>query len=322
MKKLSFIFLIFIFAIYFIYDWIRSLPSVTVNYDNNVEISAATGEEIFWGSGRCHVCHKIGERGYALRGPNLGEGKEGAVIPLRAQNRAAQAGLASGTDYLVQSIAQPGEFVVPGFNNEMPEVFKAPISLSPAEIKAVILYLESLDGSNPVNDIQLPPQLLAEYHSNEDVGFRIRGNAAAGRDLFFDLQGPAACATCHIGINVRGQKEGSIIGPDLSEVAAIRTPEHLYSKIIQPDSNLVSGYEQVLVKMQSGQFLIGMVQEENEDEWVLLDRAYNELRISRKNVHSVIPQKNSMMPGNYRELLIEKQIQDIIAYLLSLQGVK
>ncbi len=106
---------------YFTYKWIASLPKI--EFDESVEIDWRSGEEIFWGKGRCNVCHRIGDKGYALRGPNLGQSKDGPILPIRARERALKLSLASATGYLVQSIAEPGAFVVPGYNNEMPEVF-------------------------------------------------------------------------------------------------------------------------------------------------------------------------------------------------------
>ncbi|TDI84649.1 MAG: hypothetical protein E2O79_03045, partial [Caldithrix sp.] len=183
-------FIIFVLS-YFIYKWIATLPKIT--FDEAVEITRQVGEEIFWAKGRCNICHRIGDKGYALRGPNLGQSKDGPILPIRARERASQLNLAGATEYLVQSIAEPGAFVVPGYNNEMPEVFRAPIFLTPSEIKAVILYLESLEGDTTFKEIRLPPELLASYQPDKPP-FQINGDVSEGRDLFFDLEGAAACA--------------------------------------------------------------------------------------------------------------------------------
>ena len=45
------------------------------------------------------------------------------------------------TDYLVESLANPGAYVVEGYKNEMAVVYAPPISLSLNEIKAVVSYL-------------------------------------------------------------------------------------------------------------------------------------------------------------------------------------
>ncbi|MCH7754453.1 c-type cytochrome [candidate division KSB1 bacterium] len=318
LKKILFFVFVPSILTYFTYQWIASLPKV--EFDASVEISWRSGEEIFWGKGRCSVCHRIGKKGYALRGPNLGESKDGPIMPIRARERASQSGLAGSTEYLVQSIAEPGAFVVPGYNNEMPEVFRAPISLTPSEIKAVILYLESLDGDTTFKEIRLPSELLASYQLEKKSHYEISGDSTAGRDLFFDLEGPAACAACHVGINSARVPAGSTIAPDLTAIAGFRTPEHILQKIINPDSNIVSGYEEVLIRTKSGRLLVGIVTEENKEELQLIERNENLILVNKEDIQSRVPQKLSMMPSNYHDLLTQKQLNDLLAYLVTLQG--
>lgn len=304
-----------------IYSWISSLPRVSDISHHDIHITAETGEEIFWGKGRCHVCHRVGERGYGLRAPNLGEGKEGPIIAVRAQERAKQIGLGNGTEYLVQSLVEPGAFVVPKYQNEMPEVFNAPIALSPPEIKAVILYLQTLGGAANRDEVNLPPKLLAALkRPAKRSKLQIDGDIEAGRQLFFDLQGPAACAACHVGTNSRGQAEGSAIGPQLTEVASFRTAEHLFQKLVKPDSNIVSGYEEVLIRTKSALMITGLIKDEDPDVVVLVNKTGENLKIRKDEILSLTRQSVSMMPSNYQELLTRKQMENLLAYLLTLDG--
>ncbi|MFQ5863790.1 MAG: c-type cytochrome [bacterium] len=320
-KKTVILILVGLILTFFIYKWIKTLPEVADISLTATEISVETGESIFWGKGRCHVCHRVGERGYALRGPNLGEGKEGAMMAIRAQQRAVRLELTNATEYLVQSIAEPGAFVVPGYKDEMPEVFEAPIALTPSEIKAVICYLESLGGDANPDDIQLPAKLFAAYQKpTESFKFEIKGDIESGRSLFFDLEGPAACSACHIGINAEGQPQGSDLGPDLTAIASFRTPQYILNKIVQPDSNIISGYEEWLVKTKNGRILTGIIQAETGDNLVIENKNSERFVINKNEIVTRQTQNISMMPGNYRELLTEKQLDDILTYLLTLNG--
>lgn len=314
LKKLFLALSILAVLSYFTYQWIASLPKIT--FDATVKVSARSGEQIFWGKGQCHACHRIGDRGYALRGPNLGESTDGAIIPKRAQQRASQSGLANGTAYLVQSIAAPGSFVVPGYNNEMPEVFKAPIFLSPPEIKSVVLYLESLSGDTSFKEIQLPAKLLASYQISEKK-FEINGDFETGRSLFFDLEGPAACAACHLGMDAHGEAKGSTVGPDLTAIASFRTPEYILQKIIEPDSNIVSGYEEMLIKTNGGRMFVGRILEQSKEKITMLERDGNQTTLIIKDIRKQVPLKGSTMPSNYEELLTERQLDDLLSYLLT-----
>lgn len=127
------------------YTWVGQLvPQKEVQPPEVVELAedmstdelVEVGQEIFEGKGLCNTCHTIGKSG-ALRFPDL----DG--IATRAATRI------SGMDaltYLAQSLYQPNEFVVPGFNPGMPVIDEPPIGLSDDEILAVIAYLQTLGG--------------------------------------------------------------------------------------------------------------------------------------------------------------------------------
>jgi len=312
MNRVLSIFLLILLTIsIIIYKWISSLPATNILADPLVEVTAVSGEEIFWGKGACHVCHRIGERGYALRGPNLGESRDGPLIPIRAGLRARELGLDKGVDYLAQSILQPARYVVSGYKAEMPEVFKAPIRLYPSEIKAVIRYLESLGGDSTFSDVQLP---TSYWQGAAQTVFKLSGNVENGRRLFFDSQN-VGCASCHTALDAAGKKSGSQVGPDLTSVGSIRTPQALYRKIVKPDSNVVSGYEKILIKTHKGQFFVGTFVAENDSFLILNSQpdgalSLNKNEIARRKISSV-----TSMPLNYGDLLTAQQIHDIVAFL-------
>lgn len=311
----------FALLVFFVHQWISSLPKTSDLADAGIEISAKTGESLFWGKGRCLVCHRVGARGSGLRCPDLGAGRDGPAIAIRAQSRALNLDLKNPTEYLVQSLTEPGAFLVPGYKNEMPWVLRAPIFLTPAEIKAVVCYLQSLGGIPNPDEIELPEKVLAYYNRPQQRRApQVKGSVEDGRRLFFDVQGPAACAACHVGKNAAGEAQGSNIGPDLSAIASIRTPEFILQQIVNPDSLIVSGYETSLFETDSGRLLVGLVQEKNEQKIVLVDKAKRVIEIDQATVASITPQTTSIMPGNYAELLTRKQLQNLLAYLLTLTG--
>ncbi len=319
--RIGFLFLFLFLIVYWLVSWISSLPKTSAEYsDETKQVISAAGENIFWGKGRCHVCHRIGERGYALRGPNLGEGKDGAIIGIRADQRAKKAGLKSGADYLVQSMIVPAAFIVPNYKNEMPKIYEPPIALLSAEIKAVVLYLNSLGSSPEIGAIQIPALSSSDHKSNASSQMKIVGDVESGRSLFFNTESGAGCVSCHVGINRNGVAEGSTLGPDLTAIAAYRTPEHIYSKIVKPDSNIVSGYEEVLLKTSDDRFLVGMITGETTDEIFLTEKTSNKIVVRKDRIATRIVQHTSTMPENYHDLLTEEQILDLLAYLAGLAG--
>lgn len=317
------IWLIIIFLAWLVYGlvcWISLLPKTSAEVNDAMEaVTVADGEGLFWGRGRCHICHRIGERGYALRGPNLGAGKDGEIIGVRAGQRAEQLGLRSGAQYLVQSMIDPGAFIVPNYKSEMPKIYEPPIALSPAEIKAVVLYLQSLGGSPDLGAIQIPA--LSSYkESNGFTKLTFAGDAESGRARFFDTENGAGCASCHVAINASGMTEGSGVGPDLTAIAAYRTAEQIYWKIIRPDSNVVSGYEELFLRTTDDRFFIGTITLESATEIVLSEKDFNKIVIRKDLIAARVIQRASTMPGNYQELLSDEEIHDLVAYLSGLTG--
>ncbi len=114
-------------------------PKETVLTPNmTTDEMVAAGQEIVGGKGTCFSCHTVGASGN-LRFPDL------AGVGERAHTR--RPGL-NDVDYLAETLYEPNDYIVPGFNPGMPPVNKPPIGLSDAEILCVIAYLQNL-GGNP-----------------------------------------------------------------------------------------------------------------------------------------------------------------------------
>src|SRR2546428_8133190 len=84
------------------------------------------GEEIFHTKGSCEICHRIGQKG--TRAPDL------AGIGARAGK--TKPGM-SAKQYILESLLQPGAYVVEGYPNIMPQVDKPPIGLNRSEVWAL-----------------------------------------------------------------------------------------------------------------------------------------------------------------------------------------
>jgi mono/diheme cytochrome c family protein len=204
-------------------------------------VSPEVGEAVFWGKGKCSTCHSLGDRGSAVRCPNLLD------IGGHTDERARAAGLADGTAYLVESLHDPSAYVVAGYSGDtMPKVFQPPISLSGDEIRAVITYLQSQGGTVDAAAIQLPPDMEGGPGGAPAPAGAwkpyLAGDAANGEKLFRQGRtGVPPCAACH---TVAG--EGATVGPDLTDVAVIRGPQYIISSIVDPKAEVVSGYQPVM----------------------------------------------------------------------------
>ena len=195
------------------------------------------------------TCHAVGTRGTSVRGPNLGDSRDGSIIATRAAERAIERGEALGrpmtpTAYLVESLSDPSAYVVEGFKDEMPVIHEPPIALGPGQFTSVILYLQSLGGEPDEASISLPAAARRSEGTVSTAAWEpyLDGDPVHGRELFFDATGPAACGVCH-----RVDGEGGEIGPDLTQVAGTRTARFIVESLLEPDANIAGGYEPMLM---------------------------------------------------------------------------
>ncbi len=285
-------------------------------------VSVENGELLFWGKGKCHTCHSVGTRGNRIRCPNLGQSGQDASIGMRAIARARERSEETGQaytpgEYLVESIVDPSAHVVEGFKDEMPKVYEPPINLKPDELTSVLLYLQSLGATPDPGEIRLPPEVrIAAGRANETTPWEpyLQGDTANGRALFFDVESAAACAKCH-----RVGEIGGEVGPDLTELAGTRTAPFVVESILQPDAQIASGFELVLIQMRDGRLVDGIIDSETQDTMRLVTKNGDVLAIPRSEIARQKTQETSMMPGNFAEFLTVEELHDLLALLMTLQ---
>jgi putative heme-binding domain-containing protein len=285
-------------------------------------VSIEVGDQVFWGPGKCHTCHSVGREGSTVRCPNLGESAEGSPIAVRAIERAAERSAELGHDmspaeYLIESLADPSVHVVEGFKDEMPKVYEPPISLGPDQISSVILYLQSLGGTPDPGSIKLPREIReAARRGGEQVAWKpyLDGDSLRGREIFFDVEGPAPCAKCH-----RVGEEGGDIGPELTSVAGTRTAQFIVESVLESSKEIASGYESVLIQTTSGRILDGMVRRESADSLWLATAEGEEIALALSQVERRRAQELSLMPGDFADLLSVSDLHDLLAYLRTLR---
>ncbi len=286
------------------------------------------GESLFWGRGNCYTCHSIGGRGSAIRGPNLGVAGPskmpiGARAVERAKERAKQTGKPyTAVDYLVETLTEPGAYLVQGYQNIMPVIWKPPIALKPEEIKAVIMYLEGQGGTVGIAAIDGSPffqKLKATAATAGDQGAEawkpyLQGDLEAGKELFFNPESPAGCAKCH---TVREQ--GGQVGPELTKIAAIQPPQYIIESILEPSKVIVPGFEVTLIITKDGRYITGIVKKEDDHTIEIADSQGQLQRVAKVEIGERVPQKTSIMPENFSEILTVKDLHDLLGFLLTLK---
>jgi putative heme-binding domain-containing protein len=227
----------------------------------------------------CAFCHGLGARGGG-RGPDL----------TRAQKKHG-----NSDAELFRTINEG----VPGTAMPQNGATQQGVGMTEEEIWQVISYIRSMQVKTPAQPT---------------------GNAARGKELF---AGSAACATCHM---VQGK--GGRLGPDLTATGSARSIDYIVDSVRNPSRRLAQGiseamkefsqeYETVTVVDAGGQKFQGVVLNEDNFTLQMLDTREGLHLFEKDKLRALEKSRESLMPRYDEKMLPEKDLQDIVAYLLS-----
>lgn len=201
----------------------------------------AWGERLFEGKGTCTLCHN-----------ELGRAPDLLVMDLAAAlaERIADPGYrgdAKGLDepvavetYLRESLVAPSVYVVPGYGKKgtndtvspMPAVDGAPISLSPAEVDALIAFLQVRAGKEVTVPLPGAEAVAAAEEAPPEAAEDAPADSAVVAIEKF------GCAGCH---DLEGSQADA--GPDLAGLGERLDREAMRRAILDPNAEIVEGYE-------------------------------------------------------------------------------
>lgn len=187
----------------------------------------AAGEKLFNGAGGCTACHGLGTRAPNLLTDEKGAGPIGARCGKREAGRTCK-------QYLFESLDAPTAYVVAGYQPIMPRMTA---QLSPPQIWSLIAFLESQGGTVDVSGSDIPAATAAASPTSPTGGGGAGGLAGGSTDPKAIIAA-AGCLGCHM---LDGQ--GGRIAPDLTHVAARRSPDSIRRKVLDPMSSIAKGYE-------------------------------------------------------------------------------
>jgi len=227
----------------------------------------------------CAFCHGLGARGGG-RGPDL----------TRIQKKHGN----SDTD-IFRTISEG----VPGTAMPPNGATQQGVGMTEEEIWQVVSYIRSVQVKNSV---------------------QATGNAGRGKELF---GGSAACASCHM-----MEGKGGRLGPDLTATGTARSVDYIVDSVRNPSRRLAQGlteamkefsqeYETVNVVDERGQKFQGVVLNEDNFTLQMIDTREQVHLFEKEKLRSVDKTRESLMPKYDEKMLPEKDLQDIVAYLLS-----
>ncbi len=173
------------------------------------------------------------------------------------------------------------------------------VGMTDTEIWQVITYIHTVEVKAPGKPI---------------------GNPAHGKELFY---GDANCSGCHM-VNGKGGR----FGPDLSGVGTGRAPSYIVDSVRNPSNRLAQGlteamkefpqeYESVSVVTADGKKIEGVILNEDSFTVQLMDAGEQVYSFDKSALRSFEKNRTSRMPRFDTQILPDKDLQDIVAFLQS-----
>ncbi len=166
---------------------------------------------------------------------------------------------------------------------------------------------------------------LEEIKQSEEWTPYMEGDVKAGEAIFYS-EG-YACSKCHT-VHGRGATgTGHEIGPDLTYIARTRAPHFIVESILNPRAYIAPEYEMLTILTIDGEEITGKKRylydhrdRENPDVLQMLDES-GKLWTTyyKKDIRATSVPQAGVMPENFADILSVKQMEDLMAYLLTLK---
>jgi cytochrome c oxidase cbb3-type subunit III len=169
----------------------------------------------------------------------------------------------------------------------------------------------------------MPPHALTDFQAGTIVAY-LRSVAAdagsisgtgdvnRGKAIF---EGKGACLMCH---SVRNN--GSLVGPDLTDIGSIRRAAQLERSLLDPDAEILAQNRTYRVVTRDGTVITGRLL--NRDVFTIQLMDAQGLRSFQKaNLKESGFVEKSPMPS-YRGKLSAEELADLVSYLVSLKGIE
>jgi cytochrome c oxidase cbb3-type subunit III len=162
-------------------------------------------------------------------------------------------------------------------------------SLNQKQVRSVVGYLRSLQGK--VEGRTLP------------------GNAQRGMEIFF---GKGNCSSCH---TISGK--GGFLGPDLTDHGDTASANAIRDEIIRSPRAPSPGNRTAALTTTSGDRIEGLIR--NEDNFSVQvqtkDGGFHSFK--KAELRNFERLNSSVMPANYRDLLNDGELNDLVSYLMA-----
>ena len=163
----------------------------------------------------------------------------------------------------------------------------------------------------------IEPRSFVKDWTMKDFRGKLAQGVPAGRDFKNGRKmfGAGSCYACH-----RFQGEGGAVGPDLTSAGGKFSAMDLVETVVEPSKAISDQYSASQFLLDDGTLLVGRVMNLKENEyWVNTDmmKPSTITKVNVDTIEAIRPSQISMMPKGLLNTMNEKDILDLLAYLIS-----
>jgi quinoprotein glucose dehydrogenase len=141
------------------------------------------------------------------------------------------------------------------------------------------------------------------------------GDTARGKDVFLN-NAAVYCQRCH-----KFDGQGGEVGPELTGIGSRQTRDYLVESLIDPNKVIAKGFESVILTLEDGRVVSGVVRSKTAKEYVLVTTEGKVLTVAKDDVAAERPDR-SAMPDDLAKKLTRHEIRDLVEFLATSKEVK
>jgi putative heme-binding domain-containing protein len=172
-----------------------------------------------------------------------------------------------------------------------------------------------------IPDAGMPPHPMPEFMAQTIVAYLrsmategrtpVRGDTARGKSIYETKGG---CASCH-----RINSSGSRVGPDLSDIGALRRVTEIERSLKEPDAEILPQNRYYRAVTKSGEIVTGRLLNLDTFTVQLIDTKEMIRTLKKADLREESFVEKSPMPS-FQGKLSATELDDVVAYLASLKG--
>ncbi len=161
---------------------------------------------------------------------------------------------------------------------------------------------------------------LAKYRAEADQlgpigayrGALEGGDSRKGREIF-ENNAAVYCVRCH-----KVRDRGGEVGPELNGIANRKNRQYLLEAIVEPNKEIAQGFESVVLALNDGRTLTGVLRGEDANELKLITAEGRPLVVKKSEIDER-SRGPSAMPADLVKKLSKTEIRDLVEFLSGLR---